>query len=416
MPPCQRRTRGESAGSAAAGRARVTAGAVGVVPGGGRSGLVLRFDTRSALWLDEALTVNISSLPLHSIPGPSATTARRPSTTCCCTSGWQVFGTSDLATRSLAGVIGVATLPVAWLAGRRLGGPVTVAWVVLVLVASAPFAVFYSTEARMYSLVILLTGCGFLALHRALAEPRPGNLVATAVVDGAAALHPVLGALPGGGHGPLAVRPVRRAPPPGRRDSWKQPAEALAALAVGVLAFAPWVPTFLYQSKHTGTPWGAPANFAALTNAVTGFTANQGVQSTIGHQPGPDAVPDLLRLGRAGPVRSRPVHPPDRARPAHPAPGTRSHLRHRGDPDCWPSPVACSRPARSRPGTPPSSSSRSCCSSDSGRRRCCNPKGRAVLVAIAVAGRPGHLVPERQHPADPGDRGGGGAQHPGPTG
>ena len=45
-----------------------------------------------------------------------------------------------------------------------------VAWTTLVLLASAPFAVYYSTEARMYGLVILLTGCGFLAL-----SPGPGG-------------------------------------------------------------------------------------------------------------------------------------------------------------------------------------------------------------------------------------------------
>ncbi len=38
----------------------------------------------------------------------------------------------------------------------------------------------------------------------------------------------------------------------------------------------PWVPTFLYQSKHTGTPWAAPPNFSAVINALTGFTDNQG--------------------------------------------------------------------------------------------------------------------------------------------
>ena len=38
----------------------------------------------------------------------------------------------------------------------------------------------------------------------------------------------------------------------------------------------PWVPTFVYQSKHTGTPWAAPPNFSAVINALTGFTDNQG--------------------------------------------------------------------------------------------------------------------------------------------
>jgi hypothetical protein len=36
------------------------------------------------------------------------------------------------------------------------------------------------------------------------------------------------------------------------------------------------VPTFLYQAKHTGTPWAAPPNFSAVINALTGFTDNQG--------------------------------------------------------------------------------------------------------------------------------------------
>jgi mannosyltransferase len=54
------------------------------------------------------------------------------------------------------------------------------------------------------------------------------------------------------------------------------PWAALIALAVGCLLFVPWVPTFLYQAKHTGTPWAAPPNFSAVINALTGFTDNQG--------------------------------------------------------------------------------------------------------------------------------------------
>ena len=47
-------------------------------------------------------------------------------------------------------------------------------------------------------------------------------------------------------------------------------------MAAGCLLFVPWVPTFLYQAKHTGTPWAAPPNFSAVINALTGFTDNQG--------------------------------------------------------------------------------------------------------------------------------------------
>jgi mannosyltransferase len=147
-------------------------------------GIILRFYTHSALWLDEALTVNRSRLPISQIAGSVKQDGAPPLYYYLLHFWMRLFGQSDEATRSLSGVIGVLTLPVAWLAGNRFGGRV-VAWTTLVLLASAPFAVYYSTEARMYGLVIFLTGCGFLALSRALEAPRPGNLIAIAVVTAA---------------------------------------------------------------------------------------------------------------------------------------------------------------------------------------------------------------------------------------
>jgi len=45
----------------------------------------------------------------------------------------------------------------------------------------------------------------------------------------------------------------------------------MGAVAVGGLTFVPWVPIFVYQSAHTGTPWATPANFAAMVDAVASF-------------------------------------------------------------------------------------------------------------------------------------------------
>jgi uncharacterized membrane protein len=184
-----------------------------------------------------------------------------------------MFGQSNDAVRSLSGVIAVLTLPVAWFCGLRFGGR-AVAWTTLVLVASAPFAVYYATEARMYALVILLTGLGFLALQRAVARPRPWNLVAVALVT-AALLYAQYWSLYLAGVVALwlivsIVRTRRRGHPE------EAPWPALIAVGAGFLLFLPWAPTFLYQAKHTGTPWAAPPNFSAVINAVTGFTDNQG--------------------------------------------------------------------------------------------------------------------------------------------
>ncbi|MGZ6964471.1 MAG: hypothetical protein ACXVKA_09645 [Acidimicrobiia bacterium] len=117
--------------------------------------VVLRFASRSDLWLDEALTVNISRLPLRDLPGALRHDGAPPMYYALL-HGWMLlFGDGDFAVRALSGVIGVATLPAAYFAGLRLGGSDPerrrwVAWSLVLLVATSPFAVRYATEVRMY--------------------------------------------------------------------------------------------------------------------------------------------------------------------------------------------------------------------------------------------------------------------------
>ncbi|HVB94942.1 MAG TPA: glycosyltransferase family 39 protein [Acidimicrobiales bacterium] len=236
--------------------------------------LVLRFWTRSDLWLDEALTVNIAKQPLHTLPSYLKRDGAPP-LFYVLLHGWMgVFGDSDLAVRSLSGVIGVITVPLVWLAGRRLGGR-TAGWAAMLLVATSPFAVRYDTETRMYALVALLTVLGLLAVQRVLTRPRPGNLLALAVVTGLLLYsHYWAFYLLGTAFLWLAWEAW------GGRPQWRRPARSgMVAMAVGALTFVPWVPIFLYQSAHTGTPWATPANFAAMVNAVASFAGggtNQG--------------------------------------------------------------------------------------------------------------------------------------------
>ena len=236
--------------------------------------LVLRFWTRSDLWLDEALTVNIARLPIHEIPSYLRRDGAPPLFYLLLHfwMGW--FGTSDVAVRSLSGVIGVVTVPLTWLAGKRLGGP-KVGWAAMLLVATSPFATRYDTETRMYSLVVLLTVLGFLALDRSLRRPAPGNLIAVGAVTGLLLYtHYWSLYLIGTTMLWLAWHSWRG------RPEWIRGARAsLAATVVGCLTFLPWLPTFLFQSKHTGTPWATPANFSAMVNAVSSFaggSTNQG--------------------------------------------------------------------------------------------------------------------------------------------
>ncbi len=248
-------------------------------------GMLLRFWTRSALWLDEALTVDVARLPLHAIPAALKHDGAPPLYYYLLHFWIRLFGQSNLAVRSLSGVIGVLTLPVAWLAGRRFGGR-TVAWTMVVLLSSAPFAVFYATESRMYALVILLTGCGFLALEKAVTAPTPANLIAVGAVTAALLYSQYWALYLVALVGIWLVYTIARRGDGTGSSSGPRPWAALIAVGAGCVAFVPWLPTFLAQTQHTGTPWSAPPNFAAVINAVTGFTDNQGSISVSGTNQG----------------------------------------------------------------------------------------------------------------------------------
>jgi hypothetical protein len=249
--------------------------------------LLLRFWTPSALWLDEALTVDIARAPLHEIPGLLRDDGAPPLYYYLLHFWMDLFGQSNL-----AGVIGVINIPLAWLTGYRVGsrwwdsetespeereergqrGRAT-AWAVTLLVASSPFVIYYDTEARMYGLLILLGTLAVLSYMSLLRRPTAWNAVGLAVVTSAAmyshywALYSI--AVVGLGTAWFAWKgPYRRAC-----------RYALVALVVAGVSFVPWLPTFWFQLHHTGTPWAAPAQ---LTAVVFTFTQIAGGNSDPG--------------------------------------------------------------------------------------------------------------------------------------
>jgi len=232
-------------------------------------GLVLRFLTVSDLWLDEALTVNVARLPLGELQ-EALKRDGAPPLYYLLLHGWMlVFGTGDVAVRALSGVLGVAMLPLAYLAGLRLGGDDPdrrrwVAWSAVLVVVSSPYAIRYSTEARMYMVAMVLVLIGYLALANALERPRLGWLALIAVVTAALLYTQYWAFFLVGVLGAIQLWRAVRGPAAERATAWR----IVAAIAVGGLAFVPWLPTFAYQMQHTGTPWDTPAS--PPTNAALG--------------------------------------------------------------------------------------------------------------------------------------------------
>ena len=85
-------------------------------------GVALRFFARSDLWLDEALTVNVARLPLARLPEALRHDGAPPLYYVLLHVWMRLFGTGDAAVRSLSSICAVASLPFAWMAGRRVGG------------------------------------------------------------------------------------------------------------------------------------------------------------------------------------------------------------------------------------------------------------------------------------------------------
>jgi mannosyltransferase len=245
------------------------------------AGIVLRFATRSDLWLDEALTVNIARLPLRDLPDALRHDGAPPLYYALLHVWMLVFGEGDVAVRAFAGVIGVATLPLAYFAGLRLGGtdPVRrrwVAWSAVILMVSSPFAIRYSTEARMYALVIALVLLGYLAVMRALEHASVGRLACVAAVTAALLythywsffLLAVVAAV-------LLRAAVGRSAT--RRASARR---TLLAVGVGGACFLPWIPILLSQLEHTGTPWASPT--ISPSTIVSTFSQFAGGRPIVG--------------------------------------------------------------------------------------------------------------------------------------
>ena len=227
-------------------------------------GVVVRFVAFSHLWLDEALSVNIAQLPLGDIPGALRRDGSPPLYYLLLHAWMEVFGTGTIAVRALSGLFAVAALPLIWVAGRRVGGRRT-AHAALVLMAASPFAVRYATEARMYSMLMVLALAGWLLYGDLLERFSWAKASGLALVTGAALLTHywsvyvlVVGAA-------VALWRARRSP--GRAEAVR----LLGALAAGCLLFLPWVPSFLYQLRHTGTPWAGPAGVRVLFDTVFHF-------------------------------------------------------------------------------------------------------------------------------------------------
>jgi len=200
-----------------------------------------------SLSFDEAYSVSVARHPVPEIVHYlSSNHDTHPPLHYALLSAWlHLFGSSELAVRSLSALIGLAMVVLLYAFARRLVDR-NVALVASGLLAGSAFAVLAAQEARMYPLLGLLALGSWSSLGLAI-QSRKARHWALYAVCGALMLYTHYFGLLVLGSQVLYLAP-----------RWRHDRRTLrdAALALGAVAvlFSPWVPAFLAQAM-SGRGW-----------------------------------------------------------------------------------------------------------------------------------------------------------------
>ncbi len=199
-----------------------------------------------SLWYDEWLTAEATSGGVRDLVRHVAT--REGITPPYFAVMWvwaRLFGDGEAALRSFSVVVGVATVPLAYAIARELGQQRRVARAAALLVAVNPMLIWYSQEARPYSLLAFVGAATLLATVRLDRSGRHRDVVVWGLVAaGAVAVHYFAVFLVVGEGVALAVR--RRLPP-------RRLVVAFAPVAAVLLVLAPVA--LEQHSRATNRDW-----------------------------------------------------------------------------------------------------------------------------------------------------------------
>jgi mannosyltransferase len=212
-------------------------------------------DLHAGFWIDEGIAVGIASHGVADIPALLRADGSPP-LYYLLLHGWLALtGDGEAAARSLSLVFAALTVPVSWWAGTAVAGR-RAGVAAAAIAAGCPLLTYYAQEARMYTLVALLSLVASAGFVLGFVRGRRGQLVTLAVALVLLLYTHTWGlflAAALGGAWMLLWRTGRV----GGRDG------ALVAAAVA-LAYAPWIPSLAFQVMHTGAPWSEPPSVLVL--------------------------------------------------------------------------------------------------------------------------------------------------------
>jgi mannosyltransferase len=208
-------------------------------------------------WMDEALSVGISSHSLTAIPGVLRHDGSPPLYYLVLHVWMSVFGSGESATHAMSLLFATLTIPVgAWVAWSLFG--LRAGLIAAVLFALNPFLTAYSQETRMYTLMALLGLLATAGFLHGFVYRRRRWLPLFAICQAVMLYTHAWGIFFGVG-AVVALIPVWGV----SEDRRALVRDALLCFGAAALLFLPWLPTLLYQASHTGSPWDTAPNFGA---------------------------------------------------------------------------------------------------------------------------------------------------------
>ncbi len=236
-----------------------------------------------SLWYDEGVTWLLSRMPPIGLVRWTAADIQPPLYYTLIWLTTRLFGTSEWALRFPSALFGTLTIPLMYALARRLFTPKTPALLVAFITTLSPVLVYYSQEARMYTLLVFeaaLLAYLLLKLLQPPAQPEPASsllpqpMVLIYSLTATAALFTHYFALFLLSAHALYILLVlwQRAFP--RRLAW----QALQAFGLTALLFAPWLPTLLSRLGDDPSYWpGALKLPEALHQLLITFTLGETV-------------------------------------------------------------------------------------------------------------------------------------------
>jgi len=134
--------------------------------------LRILYIAKNGLWLDEAFSVWLASQDPGEMLGWMLKIDQHPPLYYLLLHAWIAdFGDTPYYVRLLSALFGTAAIPMLYLTGKRLSGPV-MGLAAAALLAFSPFNLYYAQEARMYTLLAFNAAVAIYALVRLLSDPR----------------------------------------------------------------------------------------------------------------------------------------------------------------------------------------------------------------------------------------------------